>query len=56
MSVVKHIADPYMLRENERLASQAQSTQAQLDYLYMVSGVEPMEAGDERSEHGGEQE
>ena len=46
------IADPFTKRENERLTAQAQDAQAQLDYMYMMTGVEPLD--DEEGAEDGE--
>ncbi len=43
MSIFEAVAAPFLKRENERLAAQAESAQAQLDYVYMMSGIEPLE-------------
>ena len=44
-----------MMRENERLAAQAEGAQAQLDYICMMVGVSPLECDEtgEGAEHGG---
>lgn len=47
------IADPYTKRENERLVAQAEAAQAQLDYMYMMTGVEPLDEEDKEVEDGG---
>lgn len=47
MSILGKIADPFAKRENERLAAQAQNAQAQLDYVYMMAGIEPLDGGEE---------
>ncbi len=52
MSIFEAVAAPFLKRENERLAAQAESAQAQLDYVYMMSGIEPLE--DEEVEDDGE--
>ena len=43
MPILRKIADPFFKRESERLAAQAQNAQAQLDYVYMMAGIEPLE-------------
>jgi hypothetical protein len=43
----RRLADPFLLRENERLQAQLEDKQAQLDYLYMMSGIEPIDNEDE---------
>lgn len=53
MSILGKIADPFTKRENERLAAQAQNAQAQLDYVYMMAGIEPLESGEEAEGDGG---
>lgn len=53
MSILGKIADPFTKRENERLAAQAQNAQAQLDYVYMMAGIEPLESGEEAEGVGG---
>ena len=47
MSIMEKIADPFTRRENERLSAQAQNAQAQLDYVYMMAGIEPLDDGEE---------
>lgn len=47
MSILEKLADPFTKRENERLAAQAQNAQAQLDYVYMMAGIEPLDEGEE---------
>ena len=43
----RRLADPFLLREKERLQAQLEDKQAQLDYLYMMSGIEPIDNEDE---------
>jgi hypothetical protein len=43
----RRIPDPYLTRENERLRAQLEDKQAQLDYVYMMSGIEPLEEDEE---------
>ena len=47
----RRLADPFLLRENEQLQAQLEDKQAQLDYLYMMSGIEPIDNEDEAEEH-----
>lgn len=51
--IVQKIADPFTKRENERLTAQAEDAQAQLDYMYMMTGVEPLDEEDKEAEDGG---
>lgn len=53
MSIIRNILDPFLKRENERLSAQAEDAQAQLDYMYMMTGVEPLDEEDEEVEDGG---
>lgn len=53
MSILGKIADPFTKRENERLAAQAQNAQAQLDYVYMMAGIEPLDGEEEVEGDGG---
>lgn len=53
MGIFEKIADPFTRRENERLAAQAQDAQAQLDYVYMMAGIEPLNDGKEVETNGG---
>ena len=46
------MTDIYLTRENERLAAQAEGAQAQLDYICMMAGIEPLEC-DETGEGAG---
>lgn len=52
-NIVQKIADPFTKRENERLTAQAEDAQAQLDYMYMMTGVEPLDEEDKEAEDGG---
>ena len=52
MPILGKIADPFLKRENERLAAQAQNAQAQLDYVYMMAGIEPLEGAEEAEGDG----
>ena len=52
MPILRKIADPFLKRENERLAAQAQNAQAQLDYVYMMAGIEPLEEAEEAEGDG----
>ena len=51
----RRTTDIYLMRENERLAAQAEGAQAQLDYICMMVGVSPLECDEtgEGAEHGG---
>ena len=53
MPILGKIADPFLKRENERLSAQAQNAQAQLDYVYMMAGIEPLDGGEEVEGDGG---
>lgn len=50
----RKVADPFTKRDNERLTAQAEDAQAQLDYMYLMTGVDPLD-GDEEAEDGEEQ-
>lgn len=55
----ERVPDPWLRRAEERLAAQAQDAQAQLDYICMMAGIDPLaEDGGEVSadgdEHAGE--
>ena len=41
--LITRLAEPFLTRKNERLEAQLEDTQAQLDYVYMMSGIEPIE-------------
>ena len=45
--IIRRLADPFLIRENERLKSELEDKQAQLDYVYMMSGIEPLDDEDE---------
>ena len=45
--LIRRLADPFIVRENERLKAQLDDKQAQLDYVYMMSGIEPLDDEDE---------
>ena len=47
--LIRRLADPFIVRENERLKAQLEDKQAQLDYVYMMSGIEPLDDEDEES-------
>lgn len=46
--IIRRLADPFLIRDNERLKSELENKQAQLDYVYMMSGTEPLDDEDEK--------
>lgn len=54
--LVRKISDPFLVRENERLKAELEDKQAQIDYLYMMSGIEPIEEETEGVDNYGTQE
>ena len=53
MSIIKSVLNPFLKRENERLSAQIEDAQAQLDYIYMMTNVEPLDEEGEEVEDGG---
>lgn len=52
--IIRRLADPFLIRENERLKSELEDKQAQLDYVYMMSDIEPLNPEEEEEANGEE--
>ncbi len=54
MGILSRLKDPFARRENERLGAELAEARAELDYVYLAAGIDPLEEDEEEAKTDGE--